>query len=138
MIIKQLTVFLENKSGRLTEVTEILSSANINISALSIAETSEYGILRLIVSDPEVAVKALKENLFSVNLTDVICLCIPNQPGSLMSAIKVLSNANVSVEYMYAFAKGDRAQAIIRCDDSDKAISLFSEHKMELLEESDL
>lgn len=138
MIIKQLSIFLENKSGRLTEVTQILSDAKINISALSIAETSEYGILRLIVSDPQTAVKALKENFFSVNLTDVLGISISNQPGSLMQVIKALSKENISVEYMYAFATGDRAQAIIRCDDLEAAINVLSENKMTLLQESDL
>ncbi len=138
MIIQQLTIFLENKSGRLTEVTEALAATRINISALSIAETSEYGILRLIVSDPQAAVTALKERHFSVNLTDVIGISIPNQPGSLMKVITVLSKHDISVEYMYAFATADGAQAIIRCDDLDGAIDLLSGNETTLLKESDL
>ena len=100
MIIKQLSVFLENKSGRLTEMTEILGEADINLSALSIAETSDFGIIRMVVSDPEKGLDILKENNFSVNLTDVICLSTPNQPGALSKALRILSNGGISVEDM--------------------------------------
>ena len=89
MLIKQLSIFLENKSGRLNEVSQILGSNGINMSAFSVADTSEFGILRLIVSDPELACKVLRENLFSVSLTDVVCLNCPNQPGALALGISI-------------------------------------------------
>src|SRR5665648_993067 len=89
MIIKQLTVFLENKTGRLNEVTQILGNAGINVSALSLADTSEFGILRLIVSEPEKALDILKQAEFSVRLTDVVCLSSPNAPGSLARALDI-------------------------------------------------
>ena len=89
MLIKQLSIFLENKSGRLNEVSQILGNNGINMSAFSVADTSEFGILRLIVSDPELACKVLRENLFSVSLTDVVCLNCPNEPGALAKALQI-------------------------------------------------
>ncbi len=136
MIIKQLSIFLENKSGRLTEVTEVLGQENINISALSIADTAEYGILRLIVNNPDKAVQALREKDFSVNLTDVIALIIPDEPGSLAKALKILSAAGISIEYMYAYSFGDKASVIIRTEDLDKTIQTLQDQKMELLKAS--
>lgn len=138
MIIKQLTVFLENKSGRLSEVTKVLGNNDINISALSIADTSEYGLLRLIVSDGEKAVTLLKENGFSVNLTDVICLSVKHTPGTLHEAIKTLASADVSVEYMYAYAVGDNAAVIMKVSDSEKAINILSQNNIDLLKSDDV
>jgi len=138
MIIKQLSVFLENKSGRLTELTGTLERNDINITALSVAETSEYGILRCIVSDPEKAVIALRGDGFSVRLTDVICVSMPNRPGALARMLRLLSDAKISVEYMYAFAVNEKALTIIRGDDLQAIITVLSEHKMELIKASDL
>jgi hypothetical protein len=138
MIIKQLSVFLENKSGRLTELTGTLEKNDINITALSVAETSEYGILRCIVSDPEKAVIALRRDGFSVRLTDVICVSIPNRPGALARMLRLLSDAKISVEYMYAFAVNEKALTVIRGDDLQAIITVLSEHKMELIKASDL
>ncbi|AZO94219.1 ACT domain-containing protein [Iocasia frigidifontis] len=138
MFIKQLSVFLENKSGRLTELTDILGKEGINMSALSIAETSEFGIIRVVTSDPEKALKVLKENHFSVNLTDVICLAAPNEPGALARALKVLSNKGISVEYMYAFSTGDKALVVIRTEKLAETVEALKEHKMELLKASEL
>jgi hypothetical protein len=138
MIIKQLSVFLENKSGRLTEVTEILGQAGINISALSIADTSEYGILRMVVSNPDEALVKLKENKFSVSLTDVACLSTPNEPGSLAKALKILSQEKISIEYMYAFSMGEKAFVVIRTENIQKCIDTLQKHKMELLKASEL
>jgi hypothetical protein len=138
MIIKQLSVFLENKSGRLTELTGTLEKNDINITALSVAETSEYGILRCIVSDPEKAVMALRRDGFSVRLTDVICVSMPNRPGALARMLRLLSEAKISVEYMYAFAVNEKALTVIRGDDLQAIITVLSEHKMELIKASDL
>jgi hypothetical protein len=138
MIIKQLSVFLENKSGRLTEVTEILGQAGINISALSIADTSEYGILRMVVSNPDEALVKLKENKFSVSLTDVACLSTPNEPGSLAKALKILSQEKISIEYMYAFSMGEKAFVVIRTENIQKCIDTLQAHKMELIKASEL
>jgi hypothetical protein len=138
MIIQQLSVFLENRSGRLTDVTEALRRNNINITALSIAETSEYGILRLIVSDPAVAVSALREENFSVGLTDVLCLSMPNKPGALSLALRIMSDAGLCIEYMYAFSMNEKALAIIRCEKIREAIEVFTAHKIELIRASEL
>jgi hypothetical protein len=138
MMIKQLSVFLENKSGRLTEVTEVLTSANINMSAFSVADTADYGILRVIVNKPDEAAKILKEKGFSVNITNVIGLIVPNEPGGLHRALKVLSAEGVDVEYMYAFALSSNATVIIRTDAVEHAISVLEKHKLELLKASDI
>lgn len=138
MIIKQLSVFLENKSGRLTELTEILAESGINMSALSIADTSEFGIVRIVVSEPEKALKILKDSKFSVNLTDVICLSTPNDPGGVARALKIFSEENISVEYMYAFSTEQKALAVIRTDNIESTIEVLKKHEMELLKASEL
>jgi hypothetical protein len=138
MIIKQLSVFLENKSGRLSEVTNILAEAGINMTAFSIADTSDFGILRVIVSDPEKALKILKENNFSSNLTDVVCLSCPNKPGALSKALAILKNEDISIEYMYAFSLGETANIVIRPTNVRKCIDVLSEHELDLLKSSDL
>jgi len=138
MIIKQLSVFLENKSGRLTEVTKAMADNQINISAFSIAETADYGILRMIVNKPEETEKMLKEKGFSVHRTDVICLIVPHIPGGLYKALQILSDNNISVEYMYAFAMGDDASVIIRTDTLQEAIKVLQDHKLELKKASDI
>ena len=138
MIIKQLSVFLENKSGRLTEVTEVLASAQINISAFSIADTSEFGVLRMIVNKPDEAMKLLRAKGVSVHITEVIGFIVPHEPGGLYRALKILSSEEVSVEYMYAFALGDRASVILRTDAVQQAIAILQKHKMELLKASEI
>ncbi|HOQ17371.1 MAG TPA: acetolactate synthase [Defluviitaleaceae bacterium] len=132
MLIKQLSVFLENKSGRLTEVTKTLGDLDINISALSIADTAEYGILRMILTDPDKAYKALKEKGFSVRLTDVLCIATPHRPGELAKALDILSKNGISVEYMYAFEVGEKAFIVIKTADNQKTIDTIIAHKDEV------
>lgn len=138
MIIKQLSVFLENKSGRLAEVTEALAQADINMLAFSIADTTEFGILRLIVDKPEDAKKVLKDKDFSVHITDVIGLVVPHEPGGLYRALKILSTEGISVEYLYAFPINNRVTVIIRTDSIQDTIQALQRHKMELLKSSDI
>ena len=138
MIIKQLSVFLENKSGRLHEVSTILGKAGINMSAFSVADTSEFGILRLIVSDHELALKVLREQNFSVNLTDVVCLNCPNQPGALARALQILAENEVAIEYLYAFSVDDSANVVIKPDQLKKCIDVLTLHSMEMVWASDL
>jgi len=138
MLIKQLSIFLENKTGRLNEVSQILGDAGINMSAFSIADTSEFGILRVIVSEPEKALKLLHDNDFSVSLTDVVCLNCPNEPGALGRALEILSNDGVSIEYMYAFSMGSAANVVLKPDDIEKCIEVLKEHKYELIKASAL
>jgi hypothetical protein len=115
MIAKQVSVFLENKSGRLNEVTHILGEAGINISAFSIADTSDFGVLRMIIPDPEKAVEVLKTNGFSVQTTRVVLMTTPNKPGSLAKALQILSDENIFIEYLYAFSMNeDSAVVVIR------------------------
>lgn len=139
MIIKQLSVFLENKTGRLNEVTQILGNAGINMSAFSVADTSEFGILRMIVSDPEKALSILKEADFSVRLTDVICLNSPNEPGALARALDILSGENVFIEYLYAYSMNDQsANIVLKPDNIQKCIDVLQAHKLELVKASDM
>ena len=138
MIIKQLSIFLENREGRLTEVAEILGSAGINMTAFSVADNSDFGILRLIVSDPEKAHKLLKDKLFAVSLTDVICLQLPNSPGSLARVLKILSSESVFIEYMYAFSLGETACAVIRPNLLDTAINALNQNQISLIQADEL
>ena len=114
MPIKQLSIFLENKTGRINEVTKILGKNGINMQAFSMAETTDFGILRLIVSEVEKAVEVLRNADFAVMLTDVVCISCPNVAGSLSAILEKLAENNIFIEYMYAFAEGDNANVIIR------------------------
>lgn len=138
MIIHQLSVFLENKSGRLTEVLETLGSENIKITALNIADTSEFGILRMLVSDPDKARDVLKKRSFTVNLTDVISIMAPNEAKYYAMALKILSDIDISIEYTYAFSVGDKSIIILRCSNTELAIKALKDHEMELVKASDL
>lgn len=138
MIINQLSIFLENKSGRIAEVLEVLGRGNIRITALSMADTNEFGILRLIVSDPEKARVLLKENLFTVNMSDVISVMAPDEAIYYAKILKILSNLDISVEYTYAFSIGNKSIIILKCSDNEKAIKALKDHEMELLRASDL
>lgn len=138
MIIKQLSVFLENRSGRLTEVTAALADGNINITAQCVAETSDFGILRMVVSDPERARAVLSERGFSVSLTDVLCLTTPNVPGSLHRALQILSGRGISIDYMYAFAVGDKACVVLRTSDIAASMGALLEQQQTLLSTSEV
>jgi hypothetical protein len=138
MIIHQLSVFLENKSGRLTEVLEVLGEENYRITALSVADTAEFGILRLIVSDPEKARELLKKHSFTVNLSEVISVIAPNEAKHYAKVLRILSDRDISVEYTYAFSLGDKSVIILRCSNTEDAIKALKSHEMELLKASDL
>ena len=138
MIIHQLSVFLENKSGRIAEVLEVLGKENIRITALSMADTNEFGILRLIVSDPEKAKALLKEQLFTVNISDVISVMAPDEARYYAKVLKILSDIDISVEYTYAFSMRKKSIIILKCSDNEMAINALKMHEMELLRASDL
>ena len=138
MKTKQLSIFLENKSGRLTEVTEALGEAGINLSAMSIADNSDFGILRCIVSDPDKAYQVLKEKHFAVKITDVIGFVCPNTHGSLAVVLKHLSDNGIFIEYMYSFANGNVATVVIRPTDLDACEKVLAEKKVELMAANDL
>ena len=117
MTIKQVSVFLENKAGRINNVTKVLAENDINMHAFSMAETTEFGILRLIVSDVEKAVEALRGANFAVMLTDVVCISCPDVAGSLAGILDQLAEQDIFIEYMYAFAQGENANVVIRPND---------------------
>lgn len=128
MLVKQISVFLENKSGRLAEVTKTLSKNNIDIRALYIADTTEYGILRMIVDQPDKSVELLKKAGFTVSTTHVIAIAVKDTPGTLDDALDALSVGEISVEYLYAFVGRASTDAIvvIRVEDPDSAISALN------------
>lgn len=138
MLAKQLSIFLENKSGRLTEVTTVLGRAGLNLSAMSIADNSDFGILRCIVSDPDEAYRVLKEAGFAVKITSVIGFTCPNTPGALALVLKCLSDNGVFIEYMYSFSNGESANIVIRPTDLDACERLLEEKKVDLIAASNL
>ncbi|MBI4812844.1 MAG: ACT domain-containing protein [Methanobacterium sp.] len=129
MKLKQISVFLENRKGRLWKAINILSGAGVNIRALSIADTSEFGILRMIVPDPDVAQKILEENNFVVKVNEVIAVEVLDEPGGLDDLLSVLNKADINVEYLYAFVekKSDKAIVVIRTEDVDAGINALEE-----------
>ena len=136
MYIKQLSVFVENKDGRLAEITTIIANAGIDIRALSIADTTDFGLLRLVVDKPFEAEKALKEAGLTVSLTDVIAIGIPDRPGGFAETISAVSDKEVAVEYMYAFISREqnRAYLIMRVADNEKALSALRAHGCDILD----
>jgi hypothetical protein len=140
MKVEQISIFIENKSGRLAEITRILGDAGINIRALSLADTSDFGILRLIVNDGSQASAVLKEHGFTVNMTEVVAVEVPDRPGGLSAILHALDSAAINVEYMYAFVErcGGNAIIIFRFDETDKAIATLTSHNFNMLEGSRL
>ena len=125
MKVEQISIFIENKSGRLAEIARILGDAGINIRALSLADTSDFGILRLIVNDRERAKQILKEKGFTVSKTEVVAVEVPDRPGGLSEILQTLDSESINVEYMYAFVErcGENAVIIFRFDETEKAIA---------------
>ena len=137
MELYQVSVFVENKAGRLAEITEVLSENSINMRALSIADTTDFGILRIIVDDPQATERILTESGFTVTLTKVIGIQVPDRPGGLSSVLRLLSDAGISVEYLYAFIEktAGKASVILRVDDDVKAKAVLSENGIGLINE---
>lgn len=135
MRVEQISVFLENKAGRLCEVTRILAESGINIRALSLADTSDFGILRLIVNDNDKAREVLKERGFTVGKTDVVAVEVDDRPGGLHRILDVLFRANVNVEYMYAFVQqsGDNAVIIFRFDNLEEALNILKRNNVTVI-----
>lgn len=134
-MIKQLSVFLENKAGRLSGITNILAKSNINIRAISVADTTEFGILRLIVDDPERACECLKKESITVSLTEVIAIGMDDTPGAFAKAMNLLADNGISIEYVYAFKSGDRGKGyvILKVDDLERAVKVFESTEIEVL-----
>ena len=140
MAIKQLTVFVQNKKGTVVSVTDILSKNNINLRALSIAETQDFGILRLIVNDEKAAEKVLAENGYLIKVIDVVGVKIGDEPGKLTSALDVLDKADINVEYLYAFmARTEKhAYVVLRVEDNAEAEKVLADAGFKMITEADI
>ena len=138
MPIKQISIFVENKPGRLADITSLVAEKGIDIRALSIADTTDYGILRLIVNDPEKAEAALKDSGLTVSMTNVLGIGIPDEPGGFSRAIRVLADAGISVEYAYAFITPEvgAAYVIIRVENNEDATAVLTKAGIKLIEQN--
>jgi hypothetical protein len=132
MRIQQISVFLENKTGRLAEVTRLIAEAGVNIRALSIADTAEFGILRLIVDKPAEAGEALAKSGFTTRMTDVLAIEIPDKPGSLAKVMEIFKDTGVNIEYLYASLEKDCSTAVVifKVEDLDLGLKIAAEHKL--------
>jgi hypothetical protein len=135
MKVEQISVFLENKSGRLSEVTRILGAGGVNVRALTLADTTDFGILRLIVDDIGRAVELLKKQGFTVGTTSVVAVEVPDRPGGLADILDQIGRAGLNVEYMYAFVerRSDNAVVIFRFDEAEKAIAVLQKAGVSIL-----
>jgi hypothetical protein len=135
MLVKQISVFLENKSGRLAGVANVLAGASVDIRAMSIADTTDFGILRLIVNDPEKALVVLSREGFAVSTTDVIAVGIPDSPGGLASLLNFFNEKNIDIEYLYAFITKyeDQAAVILKIDATGEAVKVLKDHGIKIL-----
>lgn len=140
MLAEQISIFIENKEGRLAEVTAILRDADVNIRALSLADTTDFGVLRLIVNDNEKAEQALRKEGFTVGRTRVLAVEVSDEPGGLNKVLDPLWMQNVNVEYMYAFANPQCKNAIMvfRFDDHDKALEILEKHQIKVITTEDI
>ena len=140
MAIKQLTVFVQNKKGTVVSVTDILSKSNINLRALSIAETQDFGILRLIVNDEKAAEAVLTENGYLIKVIDVVGVKIGDEPGKLTAALDVLDKADINVEYLYAFmARTEKhAYVVLRVEDNAVAEKVLTDAGFKMISEADI
>ena len=140
MKLKQISIFLENRKGRLWKALSILSWAKINIKALSIADTSEFGILRIIITEPEKAKEILEEANFVVKINNVIAVSISDEPGGLESVLEALNRMDINVEYIYAFVekKGENATVVIRTEDIDAGIAALENGVITVLSQEEV
>jgi len=140
MLVQQLSVFLENKVGRLKEVTQLLKDNNVNIRTLTVSDTTDFGVLRLIVDDTTKAERALKDQGYTFNKTEVIAVEIPDTPGGLNEVLDIIEKANLNIEYLYAFVHSsqDKAVNIFRFDDLQAAISTLTQNNIRVLEGKEL
>lgn len=139
MFMKQLSIFIENREGRLEEVLEVLKKQNVNIVSMSLADTSDYGLLRLLVDKPEAGKRTLQQNGFSAMLTDVLAIRLCHRVGQLQELLEVICKSHINIEYMYALSTGtDDASIVIKTSDLHKAADLLKETDVELVEASEL
>ena len=128
MIIKQISIFIENRQGRLAEVTDILGKNDVNICALSIADTTDFGILRIIVDDPDRVINILKENNITASTTSVLSVIVDDRPGGLAAVLRILADHGITVEYMYAYISRteDKAFVVMRTEKEEEAEAILS------------
>ncbi len=140
MTVKQISIFVENKEGRIKKAIDTLAKENINIRALSIADTTKYGILRLIVSDNAKAIEALEKDNFIVKENEVIILAVPDEPNGLNSTLAVFDEKGINLEYLYAFvsSKTDEAIVVMRLENMEKAIEALNNSNIKILDEKDI
>ena len=140
MAVKQISIFVENKEGRIKKAIDTLAKAGINIRALSIADTTKYGILRLIVSDNEKAIEALENDGFIVKENEVIVLAVPDEPNGLNSTLAIFDEKDINLEYLYAFvsSKVDEAIVAMRLENMEKAIEAMKDSDAKILDENDI
>jgi len=140
MKITQISIFLENRKGRLYDVCSLLGQHEVNIRALTIAETESFGVLRIVVDKSDVAIKLLRENQFVANFTDVVAIEVPDQPGGLASILKLLSEHDVNIEYMYGFVEkfSDKALLVMRFEDTDFAQQVLAKQKIHVVTSKDI
>jgi hypothetical protein len=140
MKITQISIFLENRKGRLFDVCTLLGQNSINIRALTIAETESFGVLRIVVDKSELAIKLLRDNHFVANFTDVIAIEVPDKPGGLASILKVLAENEVNIEYMYGFVEkfSDKALLVMRFEDTDFAQQILAKHNIRIVASKDI
>lgn len=140
MKITQISVFLENRKGRLYDVCSLLGSNGVNIRALTIAETESFGVLRIVVDKSEQAIKLLRENQFVANFTDVVAIEVADQPGGLASILKVLADNDVNIEYMYGFVEkfSDKALLVFRFEDTEFAQQILAKNDIRVVSSKDI
>jgi len=140
MRITQISIFLENRQGRLYDVCSLLGSNDVNIRALTIAETESFGVLRIVVDKSDAAIRLLRENQFVANFTDVIAIEVPDKPGGLASVLKVFAENDVNIEYMYGFVEkfSDKALLVMRFEDTDFAQQILAKHNVHVVAEKDI
>lgn len=138
MTVRQLSVFLENKTGYLNQVLAVLAKHNINIIALTVADTSDFGILRTIVSDPEKALEVLRAEQFTVRLHDILSLEMDAAPGSLAQILDLFTAADICIEYVYAFSFGSKSILILRTNNREKSVEVILTNHLKSISEADL
>jgi hypothetical protein len=138
MTIRQLSVFLENKTGHLNQILSVLARNNINIVALTVADSSDYGILRAIVSDPEKALQALRTEQFTVRVHDILSLEMDAAPGSMSKILDLFTAADICIEYVYAFSFGSKSILMVRTDNCEKAVEVILTNGLKTIREEDL
>lgn len=140
MAVKQVSIFVENKEGKLVTITDAIAKAGVDIRAMSVADTQDFGIFRLIVTDPEKAKEALESSGCFVSITKVVGVSIPDEPGSLSKVVNILARHNINIEYMYAFITATKkfASVVLRVADNEAAEKILTENGVKLMDESDI